>query len=189
VSESPLPDESANPFRVARVRKVASALGVRPATVVAWEQGAQPRQATLERVAAFYGVSADDLRSAGPEAQTLPGKVVIAPGEPVVIDPITFGRMYERLEMTVEMVDLLDSQAGAMTKTVHSVGESLEALRATLRRLGGGVALVLERDLPTPPRLTKAQELAADIEAATARGKGAKRNDADDDRRAAGGAG
>lgn len=174
VAETVEAEDEKNPFRVARVRagltqtQVASRLGVRPATVVAWEQGTQPQPATLERIAELYGVDAAELRQPTPrsEASDRSARLMVgANGESITIDPVTFGRIYERLVMTAEMVELLDGQQAAMSKTVHGIGDSLESTRAMLAKLAGGVQTAIGQ-LPHPPTAAITVEQAeADAEA------------------------
>jgi len=125
-------------------------LEIHPMTLSRYERGKRKiPQEILVKMEELYGKPASsnsDQQKADADAP-LPGNA----GEPVSIDPITFGRLYERLVMTAEMVGLLDNQTAAISKTVHGVGDSLEAMRTTLASLAGGMTTVIARDLPAPP--------------------------------------
>lgn len=175
-----MPPGPPNPFRTARVAakltqtQVASQLGVRPATVIAWEQGAAPRGDMLDRVAELYGVGTADL-----QPSPLPGKVAGGEGDTlaavgigrgtqhtdgsVTLSAQTFGYLVGRLQSIGEMAEGTVAHVAAAARTAQAMGETLTALRGTIERAASGVQK-LGQDLPAldaDPRVAAAQIYAA----------------------------
>lgn len=65
--------------------KTAEEMGFQRSVVTRWSKGTVPRQATLQKIATFFGVSVDELLGSAPEqTKKAPGEIAGGQSEKVV---------------------------------------------------------------------------------------------------------
>lgn len=88
---------------------VAEELGLKRSAVTKWSRGSIPRQATLQKIANYFGIAVEELLSDDPEQTKKPAAQGSEPGDPLIAELISYaeGADEDGVRMLIEMAKRL----------------------------------------------------------------------------------
>lgn len=88
---------------------VAEELGFKRSAVTKWSRGSLPRQASLQKIADYFGITVDELTADEPEQKEKPAAQSSEPRDPLIAELISYaeGADEDGVRMLIEMAKRL----------------------------------------------------------------------------------
>lgn len=85
----------------------AEAMGFKRSVVSRWSKGTQPRQATLQKIADYFGVTVEYLSGEADEQKEKPGQIALA------------GLREEKQQLIKVILEMTDERAAALLRALN----------------------------------------------------------------------